>query len=204
MQLMDELRLQAELRGAAFCKVVSLNGLDPHSTRGYRCGIVMGWELKNAYDFAEGEMKADRAADAIESWLRAQHFDALSQSERSMAQNALFDAETRSTTLPHKTLAVRAGLGWIGRNNLLVTEKHGCRLTLSTVLTDAPLPVEDVPQMPNRCGNCTVCVRACPVGALSVEKWTPNTERDDMVNVDACRLCLKCMQVCPKNNMKKR
>ena len=128
MQLIEELCLQAELRGAVFCRVVSLEGLEPDQTHGYRCGIVMGWELKNAYDFAEGEMKADRAADAIESWLRAQHFDALSQSERSMAQHALFDAGTRSTTLPHKTLAVRAGLGWIGRNNLLVTEKHGCRL----------------------------------------------------------------------------
>lgn len=204
MQLMDELRLQAEMRGAVFCKAVSLEGLDKERTRGYRCGIVMGWELKSVYDFAEGEMRADRAADAIEGWLRTQHFDALSQSERSMAQNSMFDAETRSTVLPHKTLAVRAGMGWIGRNNLLVTESHGCRLTLSTVLTNAPLPMEDAVQAVNRCGSCMACVRACPVGALSGKKWTPQMERDKIVDVEACRLCLKCMQVCPKNGLKRK
>ena len=204
MQLMEELRLQAELRGAVFCRAVSLEGMDKAQTRGYRYGVVMGWELKNAYDFAEGEMRADRAADAIESWLRAQHFDAMSQSERSIAEHALFDAETHSSPLPHKTLAVRAGFGWIGRNNLLVTDSYGCRLTLSTVLTNAPLTAEEAVQMPNRCGSCMACVRACPVNALSGKKWTPQTQRDKIVDVEACRLCLKCMQVCPKNNLRKR
>lgn len=204
MQLTEELCLQAALRGAVFCRVVSLEGLSQEQTHGFRCGIVMGWEMKNAYDFAESETLADRAADAIESWLRAQHFDALSQSERSMAQHALFNADTRSSPLPHKTLAVRAGLGWIGRNNLLVTEDYGCRLTLGTVLTNAPLHTETIPQVPNRCGSCMACVRACPVQALSGKKWTPQTTRDKIVDVEACRLCLKCMQVCPKNNLKKR
>ena len=203
MQLIDELRLQAELRGAAFCRVADLSALAQKQTRGYRRGIVVGFELNNVYDFAEAEMRADRTADEMEVWLRAQHFDALSQSERSMARHAMFDADTRSSILPHKTVAGMAGLGWIGRNNLLVTEKYGCKLALCTVLTNAPLPADPAKEIPNRCGGCMACVRACPEGALTGEKWTQTTPRDEIVDVYACRLCLKCMQACPKNNKRK-
>ena len=44
----------------------------------------MGFALGGGEDFGDAEQRADRAADAIEVWLRAQHYDALSQSERSM------------------------------------------------------------------------------------------------------------------------
>lgn len=202
MQLIEELRLQAQARGAAFCRVADLTALPRRQARGYRRGVVLGFALGDAQDFAEGELRADRAADAIEVWLRAQHYDALSQSERSMAQHAMFDAETRSSLLPHKTLAVLAGLGWIGRNNLLVTESLGCRLALSTVLTNAPLPADHARESPNRCGSCMVCVRACPVGALSGQTWAQGKRREDIVDVEACRLCLRCMQVCPINPKK--
>lgn len=204
MQLIDELRLQAEMRGAVFCRTADLTSLPNKQTRGYRCGIVLGMEMNTVYDFAAAEMRADRAADAIEVWLRAQHYDALSQSERSLAQHSMFDAETRSSMLPHKTVAVMAGVGWIGRNNLLVTEEYGCKLAMCTVLTNAPLPVEPVQEVGSRCGSCMACVRACPTGALTGEKWTPDTLRDEMVDVNACRLCLKCMQVCPRNGKRKQ
>lgn len=199
MQLIDELRLQARVRGAVFCRVADISGLPRQQARGYRRGVVLGFALERTSDFAEGELRADRAADAIEVWLRAQHFEALSQSERSMAQHAMFDPETRSSLLPHKTLAVLAGVGWIGRNNLLVTENYGCRLTLSTVLTNAPLPPDPARESPSRCGSCMACVRACPVGALSGRAWSQDRQRDDIVNVYACRLCMRCMQVCPRN-----
>ena len=44
------------------------------------------------------------------------------------------------TPLPHKTVATRAGLGWIGKNCLLVTKEYGSAVRLSSLLTDAPLP----------------------------------------------------------------
>ena len=203
MQLIDELRLQAQVRGAVFCRVVDIGALPRKQARGYRRGVVMGFALGDGEDFGDAEQRADRAADAIEVWLRAQHYDALSQSERSMEQHAMFDSDTRSSLLPHKTLAVLSGMGWIGRNNLLVTEAYGCRLTLGTVLTNAPLLPDPARVSPDRCGSCMACVRACPVGALSGQKWSQDKRRDDIVNVDACRMCLRCMQVCPQNPRKR-
>lgn len=44
------------------------------------------------------------------------------------------------TPLPHKTVATRAGLGWIGKNCLLITREYGGAVRLSSLLTDAPLP----------------------------------------------------------------
>jgi epoxyqueuosine reductase len=66
--------------------------------------------------------------------------------------------------LSHKKVAQRAGLGWIGRNNLLVTPQFGARVRLVTILTDMPLP----PDSPSDegCGSCRDCLPVCPVGAI--------------------------------------
>jgi len=61
-----------------------------------------------------------------------------------------------------------AGLGWIGRSNLLVTPQYGARVRLVTILTDMPLP-PDNPSAGN-CGNCFDCLPACPVGALKKDQ----------------------------------
>ncbi len=61
-------------------------------------------------------------------------------------------------------LARRAGLGWIGRNTLLLAEGRGSYRLLGVVLT--PLEVAPGPRAPERCGRCTACLAACPTGAL--------------------------------------
>jgi len=67
--------------------------------------------------------------------------------------------------LSHKKLAWAAGLGWIGRNNLLVTPQFGARTRLASVLTDAlfqtsaPLEAD--------CGDCRECAKICPAGAIN-------------------------------------
>ena len=66
--------------------------------------------------------------------------------------------------LSHKILAWAAGLGWIGRNNLLVTPQFGARVRLASVLTDAPL--ESGRPAEGGCGECRACVEACPAGAI--------------------------------------
>jgi epoxyqueuosine reductase QueG len=66
--------------------------------------------------------------------------------------------------LSHKRVAVAAGLGWLGRNNLLVTPRHGARVRLVTVLTDLPLP--PAAPAPGDCGDCRACLTACPCGAI--------------------------------------
>src|SRR5512139_2412806 len=61
----------------------------------------------------------------------------------------------------HKMAATSAGIGWVGRSGLLVSPVHGARLTLATVLTDAPL-APDRPVKASGCGACTLCRDLCP------------------------------------------
>lgn len=116
------------------------------------------------------------------------------------------------TPLPHKTVAVRAGLGWIGKSCLLVTETHGGAIRLSSLLTDAPLPC-DAPVTESRCGGCTACVKACPAKALTGALWTPGMAREELFHREICKekqvermkqatgietdLCGLCFAVCP-------
>ena len=89
-------------------------------------------------DFAEKEHAADALADRLAEYLTQSGYKACSQSDESNFQNGNFDGATRSSLLPHKTLARLAGIGYIGKNNLLINERYGCALVLGTVLTDAP------------------------------------------------------------------
>ncbi|MFW5846395.1 MAG: epoxyqueuosine reductase, partial [Planctomycetota bacterium] len=71
-----------------------------------------------------------------------------------------------SAPLNERTLARLAGLGWIGRNALLLHPRRGSWHLLGCLLTAAPLrPRPDTP-MPDHCGRCTRCETACPTGAL--------------------------------------
>ncbi len=116
------------------------------------------------------------------------------------------------TILPHKTAAVHAGLGWIGKSALLLTEQFGGAQRLTSVLTDAPLACHQG-YMESRCGSCTVCAKACPGNAVSGRLWTIQDDRDVYFDALACReaarnisekslgktitLCGKCIVVCP-------
>ncbi len=72
--------------------------------------------------------------------------------------------ERQQGHLSHKHAAVAAGLGWIGRNNLLVNPVHGARIRLATVLTSLPLQ-HDRP-LERNCGSCRRCVALCPARAI--------------------------------------
>ena len=66
--------------------------------------------------------------------------------------------------LSHRKLGVLAGLGWIGRSNLLVNEKFGSQFRLASILTNIPLKI-DRPSKKD-CGDCKLCVKVCPSGAI--------------------------------------
>jgi hypothetical protein len=81
-----------------------------------------------------------------------------------IAASQIIDWEKQRAHLSHKHVGRAAGLGWLGRNNLLVNPGFGARFRLVTVLTDLPLEA-DTP-LENGCAACRVCLATCAAGAI--------------------------------------
>jgi epoxyqueuosine reductase len=107
--------------------------------------------------------------------------------------------------------AVRAGVGFYGKNTMLITRRHGSWVVLGALVTDAE--VERTPPLEFDCGSCTLCIEACPTGALDepgtldstrcLSYWTqapgpiPEEYRSELgPQVYGCDIC---QDVCPWN-----
>lgn len=127
------------------------------------------------------------------------------------SQNLRFRIFTDSAPLSEKSYARRAGLGWIGRNSLLVTPRHGSMLLLGEIVMDDVVDEYDSPMEGVGCGECRRCVEACPNGAIR-DNRTVDTRRciscrtiEPMASGEKIELdgwifgCDKCQSVCPYN-----
>jgi epoxyqueuosine reductase len=107
--------------------------------------------------------------------------------------------------------AARAGVGFYGKNTLLITRRHGSWVVLGTLITD--VEVEPSPPLALDCGSCRLCIDACPTGALDepgvldatlcLSYWTqsprpvPEEFREPLgAQVYGCDIC---QDVCPWN-----
>ncbi len=107
--------------------------------------------------------------------------------------------------------ARRAGLGFYGKNTMLITREHGSWVVLGTLVSD--IEIEATPVLDLDCGRCTLCIDACPTGALDepgvldanlcLSYWTqapaavPEELRAEMgASVYGCDIC---QDVCPWN-----
>jgi epoxyqueuosine reductase len=107
--------------------------------------------------------------------------------------------------------AVRSGVGFYGKNTMLITRRHGSWVVLGTLVTD--VAVEPTPSLELDCGSCTLCIDACPTGALDelgtldstrcLSYWTqapapiPREYRKALgAQVYGCDIC---QDVCPWN-----
>lgn len=116
----------------------------------------------------------------------------------------------------HKMAATCAGLGWVGKNGLVINREYGSKLTWATVLTDAPLRA-DSPITDSECGDCDLCVRHCPSGALNGRLWSAGDPMREIVSYDKCRTlksdrlllkgkpnCGLCSTICPFSRSRKK
>jgi epoxyqueuosine reductase QueG len=101
----------------------------------------------------------DRAALLVSSRVQDLGFHALP-----IPASQVIDWQKQRAHLSHKKIGRLAGLGWIGRNNLLVNPDFGARFRLVTVLTDMPL--EPSKPMAADCGACRKCLSTCPADAI--------------------------------------
>ncbi|MCX7749246.1 MAG: epoxyqueuosine reductase [Clostridia bacterium] len=134
------------------------------------------------------------------------------------ASQTVNDKEDKySGIFPHKTAAVFAGLGWIGKNGLFISRDFGPRVRLGTILTDMELPASDH-KPDSGCGSCRKCVENCPAMALTGENWEAGCERSRIVDAQACSeymnkkfkhigrgsVCGICVKVCPFGGSKRK
>lgn len=220
MSLEDELKNELISQGADFVHFVDISGLFYQQNKGYPNAILIGMilssdfiqKISNTPDYVQEmirndqitddefyikEAKTDKLADFISSYLTSKGYSAYSQSENNINSTGFYDLKTKSTPLPHKTIAGLAGLGWIGKHNLLVTTKFGSAISMCTVLTDAPLiTVLFIPSI-SQCGDCNICENICLVKAIKGNSWEIGISRDELVDIYRCNTCLKCLALCP-------
>lgn len=149
-----------------------------------------------------------RLQDFTVAWLKERGFRALAIPPDSDRITGTFISRLYKL-FSHKVAATCSGLGWVGKNGLVINREYGSKLTWATVLTDAPLQ-PDRPTTVSQCGGCSLCVKHCPSGAIKGMLWSSGEPSKEMVAYEKCRslkndrLLLKgkpncglCVTICP-------
>ncbi|MFC1822489.1 tRNA epoxyqueuosine(34) reductase QueG [Thermodesulfobacteriota bacterium] len=116
--------------------------------------------------------------------------------------------------LLERSLALSAGIGFIGKNNMLIIPGYGSYFYIAEILTTAPLEFLGVQPMESQCGECRKCIDACPSGALERSfflnasrclSYLTIESRDPVDRVNGRKMgdcffgCDRCQEVCPFN-----
>lgn len=210
MRLETEILSDLKEQGADFVYFIDISTLSNMLSRLYPRAIIFGISLSPVYlfsmtrndeidgdEFSETERKSDLLADLLAVKLQEKGFTALSQSEKNLVARGFYDECTQSTIMPHKTIAGLAGMGWIGKHNLLVSPEFGSAISLCSVLTDAPLLTRNHAPASPECGDCSICRDACIPHAIKGNTWEKENSRDALVDIRRCTGCLKCLVLCP-------
>ena len=217
--------------GASLVEFADLRNIDVSLRQNMDYGIAFAIKIKPSiiagiidgpteeyYDaYNEINKKLDHINLSCVEYIKNQGFSAIGQDSTYVTSN-----DNLSTPLPHKTVATRAGLGWIGKNALLITPKYGSAIRISSVLTNMLL-ITNNPINESKCGTCNKCVKACSAAAIKGMLWNVNLAREELIDPFKCRIkarellnkkigiesaiCGKCIEVCPvtqlyiKNNV---
>ena len=143
----------------------------------------------------------DRGALLLASSIQDLGYDSLP-----IAASQIIDWEKQRGHLSHKKIGLLAGLGWIGRNNLLVNPRLGARFRLVTVLTNMPL--EGSAPLEFGCESCRRCLATCPAKAIKMKpedfdhiacyEKLKEFRRSGIVSQFICGVCVKACSAPPR------
>jgi epoxyqueuosine reductase QueG len=149
------------------------------------------------HHYRQVNLQLDQLALKISQYIIKEGFNTLP-----IAASQIVDWQNQRAHLSHKRIGVAAGLGWIGRNNLLVNSQYGSQFRLVTILTDIPLEV-DSPSS-EKCGECRKCITVCPANAISEKPEDFNHikcfeklkefQKKGYVGQYICGICIKACQ----------
>jgi epoxyqueuosine reductase len=183
-ELKEFLRARAADQGFEFFGVVDAGDLSqipfpPHRCLdvpesflpGARTVIVLGmhiWDVMHNTVVTSVLPKGEIPFDDVPGSQYYNLYYELTEARAHRFSEAVRDAGYR-TAVTHfvhaKAAATLAGLGWIGKQTLCITPTLGPRVRWCSVVTDAGLPCDE-PFTEDLCGDCDLCVRACPTGAI--------------------------------------
>jgi len=164
---------------------------------------IHGYEVLN--------QRLNLIASLVSSFLNQRNYKTLpiAVAERTDEENAV-------STVSHKMIAHIAGLGWIGKNCLLITPEHGPRVRFISILTNAPLKTVNDPVV-QKCNDCMECVKSCPVNAIKGQNYIENEDRESRFDFHKCHnyfekmklnnkfdVCGMCLYSCPYGMKEKR
>ncbi|MBN1692483.1 MAG: epoxyqueuosine reductase [Dehalococcoidales bacterium] len=190
----EELTQFLKSHGASLVGFADLNEIDAEARDDFPYGISIAVALKPQIiagikdgpnqSYYEEYKRANQMLDNL-GQMTAQFLKDRGYKARAGPATFEEDKGTLAAKLPHKTVATRAGLGWIGKCALLITRKYGSAVRLTTVLTDAPLETgKSINE--SLCARCTRCIDACPAKAHTGENWQAGMPRETLYDAFKC------------------
>ncbi|MDP2921488.1 MAG: 4Fe-4S binding protein [Candidatus Omnitrophota bacterium] len=183
MQLRDELKQFAQDLGISLFGVALVRGIkkeflfSDETLRDLDYTISLGLRLSDGileditsfptkiyfHHYRQANALLDQIAFKVSNFIQDKGYRALPA-----PASQIIDWEKQTAHLSHKKIGELSGLGFIGRNNLLVNPDIGSRFRLVTILTNMPL--EPDKKLKSSCGKCRACITVCPAGAIKEKK----------------------------------
>jgi len=197
MSIYSEFRNKLLERGASLIGFADLTDVDLSEEFRYPSGISIAVALRPEVlagiidnptkDYEEEYKRVNATLDELsymgESFLAKEGYKA----KAIPATTHTYDPVKLSAPYQHKTTAINAGLGWIGKLDILVTEQYGSGLRFATILTDLPPEKEYIkPILASKCGDCTSCADSCPAHASKRFNWNRGMKREELVDIESC------------------
>ncbi len=115
-----------------------------------------------------------------------------------------------------KEWAVQCGIGWQGKNSLIISEEFGSYFNIGILITDLECNIKENKKIENKCGNCNLCIKNCPTNAIVSDKIINATkcisyltnetklkdeilEKKEIAKTGYILGCDICQDVCPYN-----